>query len=69
MDEVIALANDSEFGLAAYFFGRDLTQVWRVIEALEYGMVGVNTGLISTEVDLSAGSNNQDLAAKDQAMA
>ena len=49
-DEVIALANDTEFGLAAYFFARDLGRVWRVGEALEYGIVGINTGLISTEV-------------------
>ena len=49
-DEVVAMANDSEFGLASYFFSRDLAQVWRVAEALECGMVGVNTGLISTEV-------------------
>ncbi len=48
--EVIALANDTCFGLAAYFCARDLGQVWRVAEALEYGIVGVNTGLISTEV-------------------
>jgi len=48
--EVIALANDSEFGLASYFYSRDLARVWRVAEALESGMVGVNTGLISTEV-------------------
>lgn len=49
-DEVIAMANDSDFGLAAYFYARDLSRVWRVAEALESGMVGVNTGLISTEV-------------------
>jgi succinate-semialdehyde dehydrogenase/glutarate-semialdehyde dehydrogenase len=49
-DEVIALANDTEFGLASYFYANDLRQVWKVAEALEYGMVGVNTGLISTEV-------------------
>ena len=49
-DEVIAMANDSEFGLAGYFYARDLTRVFRVAEALETGMVGVNTGLISTEV-------------------
>ena len=47
---VIALANDTEFGLASYFYANDLRQVWKVAEALEYGMVGVNTGLISTEV-------------------
>ena len=48
--EAIAMANDTEFGLAAYFYGRDIGRVWRVAEALEYGMVGINTGLISTEV-------------------
>jgi len=49
-DEVVALANDTEFGLASYFYARDLGRVWRVAERLEYGMVGVNTGLISNEV-------------------
>nr|WP_156422180.1 NAD-dependent succinate-semialdehyde dehydrogenase [Paucibacter sp. KCTC 42545] len=48
--EVIALANDTEFGLASYFYSRDIGRVWRVAEELEYGMVGVNTGLISNEV-------------------
>ncbi len=48
--EVIQRANDTEFGLAAYFYTRDLARSWRVQEALEYGIVGVNTGLISTEV-------------------
>ena len=48
--EVIELANRSEYGLASYFYARDLGRVWRVAEALEYGMVGVNTGLITTEV-------------------
>ncbi|NBW88772.1 MAG: NAD-dependent succinate-semialdehyde dehydrogenase [Gammaproteobacteria bacterium] len=48
--EVIERANDTEFGLAAYFYTRDLARSWRVQEALEYGIVGVNTGLISTEV-------------------
>jgi succinate-semialdehyde dehydrogenase / glutarate-semialdehyde dehydrogenase len=48
--EAIRLANDTEFGLAAYFYGRDLGRVWRVAEALEYGIVGINTGIISTEV-------------------
>lgn len=46
--EVIAAANDTDFGLASYFFSRDHARIWRVSEALEYGMVGVNTGLIST---------------------
>ena len=49
-DEVIALANDSPFGLASYFYARDLGRVFRVAEALEFGMVGVNTGAISTEL-------------------
>jgi succinate-semialdehyde dehydrogenase / glutarate-semialdehyde dehydrogenase len=49
-DEAIALANDTEFGLAAYFYARDVGRVWRVAEAIESGMVGINTGLISTEV-------------------
>src|SRR5438445_4651972 len=48
--EAITLANDTEFGLAAYFYGRDIARVWRVAEALEYGIVGINSGLISTEV-------------------
>jgi succinate-semialdehyde dehydrogenase/glutarate-semialdehyde dehydrogenase len=49
-EEALALANDTEFGLAAYFYGRDIARVWRVAEGLESGMVGINTGLISTEV-------------------
>ncbi|MCU0760052.1 MAG: NADP-dependent succinate-semialdehyde dehydrogenase [Steroidobacteraceae bacterium] len=48
--EAIRMANDTEFGLAAYFYTRDLARSWRVQEALEYGLVGVNSGLISTEV-------------------
>ena len=48
--EAIALANDTPFGLAAYFYGRDVGRVWRVAEALESGMVGINTGIMSTEV-------------------
>jgi succinate-semialdehyde dehydrogenase/glutarate-semialdehyde dehydrogenase len=48
--QAIALANDTQYGLAAYFYGRDMARIWRVAEALEYGMVGINTGLISTEV-------------------
>lgn len=49
-NEVIRLANDTPYGLAAYFYARDLGRVWRVAEALEYGMVGVNEGILSTEV-------------------
>ena len=47
---MIKLANDTEFGLAAYFYSRDLGHVWRVAEEVEYGIVGINTGIISTEV-------------------
>jgi succinate-semialdehyde dehydrogenase/glutarate-semialdehyde dehydrogenase len=49
-EEVVKLANDTEFGLASYFYSRDIGRIWRVAEALEYGMVGINTGLISNEV-------------------
>ncbi|MBK8085631.1 MAG: NAD-dependent succinate-semialdehyde dehydrogenase [Devosia sp.] len=50
VDDVIRLANATEFGLASYFYARDLSRVFKVAEALDYGMVGINTGLISTEV-------------------
>ena len=50
VEDVIDMANDTEFGLASYFYARDLSQVFKVAEALDYGMVGINTGLISTEV-------------------
>jgi succinate-semialdehyde dehydrogenase/glutarate-semialdehyde dehydrogenase len=50
VEDVIEKANDTEFGLASYFYAKDLSKVWRVAEALEYGIVGVNTGIISTEV-------------------
>ncbi len=49
-DEVIAMANDTPYGLAAYFYSRDVGRIWRVSEALEYGILGINTGFISTEV-------------------
>ena len=49
-EDAIRMANATEFGLAAYFYGRDIGRIWRVAEALEYGIVGINTGLISTEV-------------------
>lgn len=49
-EEAIALANNTPYGLAAYFYGRDYARIWRVAEALEYGMVGINTGMISTAV-------------------
>ena len=48
--EAIKLANATEFGLAGYFYSRDIARVWRVAEALECGIVGINEGLISTEV-------------------
>jgi succinate-semialdehyde dehydrogenase/glutarate-semialdehyde dehydrogenase len=49
-EEAVQLSNDTEFGLASYFFGRDIGRIWRVAEQLEYGMVGINTGMISNEV-------------------
>ena len=49
-DDVIAAANDTEFGLCAYFYARDMARIWRVSEALESGIVGINTGIISTEI-------------------
>ena len=49
-EEAIQMANDTEFGLASYFYSRDIGRVWRVSENLEYGIVGANTGVISTEV-------------------
>jgi len=49
-EEAIRLANDTEFGLASYFYSRDIGRIWRVAEAIERGMVGINTGMVSTEV-------------------
>ena len=49
-EEVVAMANDTEFGLASYFYARDIGRVWRVAEALEYGIVGINAGIISNEM-------------------
>jgi succinate-semialdehyde dehydrogenase/glutarate-semialdehyde dehydrogenase len=48
--DAVRMANDTEFGLAAYFYSRDIGRIWRMSEALEYGIVGINTGIISTEV-------------------
>ena len=59
--DVIRQANDTEFGLAAYFYARDLSRVFRVAEALEYGMVGINTGLISNEVAPFGGMKSSGL--------
>lgn len=49
-EDALAMSNNTEAGLASYFYGRDVARIWRVAEGLEYGMVGINTGLISTEV-------------------
>ena len=49
-EEAIKMANDTEFGLAAYFYSRDIGRIWRVAEGLEYGIVGINEGIISTEI-------------------
>lgn len=60
-EELVRLANDTEFGLAAYLYSRDIGRVWRVAEALEYGMVGINTGLISNEVAPFGGVKQSEL--------
>ncbi len=60
-DEAIALANDTEFGLASYFYARDIGRIFRVLEALEYGIVGVNEGIISTEVAPFGGMKSSGL--------
>ncbi|MFQ6024589.1 MAG: aldehyde dehydrogenase family protein, partial [Acidiferrobacterales bacterium] len=49
-EEAIRMANDTEYGLAAYFYSRDIGRIWRVSEALEYGIIGANEGIISNEV-------------------
>ena len=55
--EAIKMANDTEFGLASYFYSRDIGRIWRVAEALEYGIVGINEGIISTEIAPFGGMN------------
>jgi succinate-semialdehyde dehydrogenase / glutarate-semialdehyde dehydrogenase len=60
-DEAIQMANDTEFGLAAYFYSNDISRIWRVSEALEYGMLGINTGAISTEVAPFGGMKSSGL--------
>jgi succinate-semialdehyde dehydrogenase/glutarate-semialdehyde dehydrogenase len=59
--EAIRMANDTEFGLAAYFYASSMNRVWRVGEALEYGIVGINTGIISTEVAPFGGMKSSGL--------
>ena len=60
-DEAIKLANDSEFGLAAYIYTQDLNRIWRVSEALEVGLVGINEGVISNEVSPFGGVKQSGL--------
>jgi succinate-semialdehyde dehydrogenase/glutarate-semialdehyde dehydrogenase len=68
--EAVEMANNTEFGLAAYFYSRDIGRIWRVAEGLEYGIVGINEGIISTkstgEIAPSAGRRKAASAAKDQ---
>ena len=59
--DAIHMANDTEFGLAAYFFSKDISRVWRVAEGLEYGMVGINTGAISNEMSPFGGMKSSGL--------
>ncbi len=49
-DQALKMANDTEFGLASYFYSRDIGRIWRVMEGLEYGIIGINEGIISSEV-------------------
>ncbi len=63
-EEAIQLANDTEFGLASYFYTRDVGRVFRVAEALEYGIVGINEGIISTEVAPFGGMKSRASAAR-----
>ena len=60
-DEAISMANDTQYGLASYFYAGDLGRIWRVSEGLEYGMVGVNTGIISTELHPFGGMKESGL--------
>jgi acyl-CoA reductase-like NAD-dependent aldehyde dehydrogenase len=62
--EALRLANDTEFGLASYFYSRDVGRVWKVAEGLESGMVGINTGMISTEVAPFGGVKQSGLGAR-----
>ena len=59
--EAIAMANDTQFGLAAYFYSQNIGRIWRVAEALEYGMVGINEGLITNEVSPFGGVKESGL--------
>jgi succinate-semialdehyde dehydrogenase/glutarate-semialdehyde dehydrogenase len=65
-EEVIAMANDTEFGLASYFYTRDIGRVWRVAEALEYGIVGINEGIISNEMAPFGGVKESGSGARDR---
>jgi succinate-semialdehyde dehydrogenase / glutarate-semialdehyde dehydrogenase len=60
-EEAIRLANDTEFGLASYFYSRDVGRIFRVAEALEYGIIGINEGIISTEVAPFGGMKSSGL--------
>jgi succinate-semialdehyde dehydrogenase/glutarate-semialdehyde dehydrogenase len=62
--EALAMANDTEFGLAAYFYTRDIGRIWRVSEGLEYGIVGVNEGIISNEVGPFGGIKESGIGRK-----
>ena len=65
IDQVVQLANNTEFGLAGYFYTRDVGRAWRVAEELEYGMAGINTGSISTEVAPFGGVKQSGVEGKD----
>jgi len=64
-EEAIKMANDTEFGLAAYFYSRDIGRIWRVAEGLEYGIVGINEGIISTEIAPFGGMKESGIGRED----
>jgi acyl-CoA reductase-like NAD-dependent aldehyde dehydrogenase len=64
--DAVKMANDTEFGLASYFYSRDIGRIWRVAEALEYGIVGINEGIISTEIAPFGGMKESGIGRKAQ---
>jgi succinate-semialdehyde dehydrogenase/glutarate-semialdehyde dehydrogenase len=66
--DVVRMANDTRYGLAAYFYSRDIGRIWRVAEALEYGMVGINTGILSTETAPFGGVKESGIGREGSAM-
>jgi hypothetical protein len=68
-EEAVRKANDTPYGLSAYFYSRDMGRIWRVCEALEYGILGINTGVVSTEVAPFGGVKESGIGARDPSTA